>query len=145
MKKVYSIALLCTLVCIATPTHAFQTTALKPYVEVLTPGVIRDFTITQYHNFPQDFSFFLVFLVGYGPVKITLSKDNSEDDLLVINGWGISSAGVVPIIKFGRSRVSLAVSVNIGSERYPTGIVWFSSWIAGPIEEETTYELKIAF
>ena len=145
MRKVFYIAVLCTIFCVVSPVSAFQTTALKPYVEVLTPGVTRAFTITQYHSFPQDFSFFLVFLIGYGPAKITLSKDDTEDDLLVIKGWGISSAGVVPIIKFGRSRVSLEASVNIGNERYPSGIIWFSSWIASPIEEETTYELSIVF
>ena len=145
MKKLFFLAALCITIFTSNPAYAFRTTAINPNVEVLTPGVIRNFTITQYNNFPQDFSFFLVFLIGYGPAQITLSKNDTEDDLLVINGWGISSAGIVPIIKFGRSRVNLAVSVEIGSERYPTGIMWFSSWIASPIEEETTYQLSISF
>ena len=71
--------------------------------------------------------------------------ETSEGDLLIISGWALSSAGIVPIVKFGRSRVSLVAGAEIGSERYPTGIMWFSSWIAGPIEEETTYELSISF
>ena len=145
MKRIYIIVTLFIMINVVSPSHAFQPTAINPYVEVLTPGVIRNFTITQYNDFPQDFSFFLVFLIGYGPAQITLSKNDTEDDLLVINGWGLSSAGIVPIIKFGRSRVNLTVSVEIGSDRNPTGIMWFSSWIASPIEEETTYQLSISF
>ena len=73
MKKIYIMAALCTLVCVVSPTYAFQPTAIDPQVEVLTPGVTRDITITQYNSYPQDFSFFLVFLIGYGPVQISMS------------------------------------------------------------------------
>ena len=63
--------------------------------------------------------------------------------------WSITD-GLYPrralhFVKFGRSRVSLVVGVEIGSERYPSGIMWFSTWIAGPIEEEIIYDLSIAF
>ncbi len=136
------------MISIASSVYAFQPTAIAPHIEVLTPGVIREITITQYNNYPQDFSFFLVFLIGYGPAQIsmsTLAYEETEGHLQVLNGWALSSAGAVPFVKFGRSRVDLAVGVEIGSERYPTGIMWFSSWIAGPIEEELKYDLSIAF
>ena len=148
MKKVLIVTVLSMLIFTLSPAYAFQPMAISPHVEVLTPGVTRNFTITQYNNFPQDFSFFLVFLIGYGPVQISMSSsedETSEGDLLVISGWALSSAGIAPIIKFGRSRVSLVAGAEIGSERYPTGIMWFSSWIASPIEEEVKYYIEITF
>ena len=148
MKKVLILTVLCLTIFTLSPTYGFQPTAIDPKVEVLTPGVRRDFTITQYNNFPQDFTFFLVVLIGYGPVQITMSsseEETTEGALLVINGWAVSSAGTIPIIKFGRSRVSLVVGVEIGSERYPIGIMWFSSRIASPVKEEITYDLSISF
>ena len=148
MKKVLIVTVLSMLIFTLSPAYGFQPTAIDPRVEVLTPGVTRDFTITQYNNFPQDFSFFLVFLIGYGPVQISMSSsedETSEGDLLVLSGWALSSAGIAPIIKFGRSRVTLVAGAEIGSERYPTGIKWFSSWIASPIEEEVKYYIEITF
>ena len=147
MKKVFFIVILFTIISAAVPTYAFQPTAVDPHVEVLFPGVTRSFTITQYNRVPQDFSFFLVFLIGYGPAQISLAlfEDETEGNILGINGWAISSAGVVPIIKFGRSNVILEVGVEIGSERNPMGIMWFSTWIAGPIEQEVSYSLSIEF
>ena len=71
--------------------------------------------------------------------------ETNEGNLLVLNGWALSSAGAIPIIKFGRSRVVLEVGVEIGNEFYPSGIMWFSSWIAGPIEEELKYDISIEF
>jgi hypothetical protein len=147
MRKVFLTATLCTLVCIVSPTLAFQPTAIDPHVELLTPGVTRNFTITQFNNFPQDFSFFLVVLIGYGPVSINLSSSaaSTEGDLFVISGLGMSAAGIIPFLKFGRADVNLAVGIEIGNERSPYGLLWFSSWIASPIEEETTYDLSIRF
>ena len=147
MKKVYIIAILCTLVCIVSPTFAFQPTAIDPHVEFLTPGVTRHITITQYNNFPQDFSSFLIVLIGYGPISINLSspEEGAEGNLFVISGLGISAAGIRPFLKFGRADVDLAVGIEIGTERNPFGLLWFSSWIASPIEEEIQYELSISF
>ena len=147
MKKVFLTATLCTLVCIVSPTFAFQPTAIDPHVELLTPGVTRHFTITQYNSFPQDFSFFLVVLIGYGPFSINLSspEEGAEGNLFVISGLGISAAGIRPFLKFGRADVDLAVGIEIGTERNPFGLLWFSSWIASPIEEEIQYELSILF
>jgi hypothetical protein len=147
MRKVLFAAILVTIISAPVPTYAFQPTAIDPHAEVLTPGVTRYFTITQYNSYPQDFAFFLVLLIGYGPAQISLSsfEDETEGNILGINGWAISSAGVVPIIKFGRPTVDLDVGVEIGSERNPIGIMWFSTWIAGPLEEELTYYIEIGF
>ena len=148
MKKIYIIGAFLVMISIDSPVYAFQPTAITPRVEFLTPGVIRSITITQYNSFPQDFSFFLVFLIGYGPAKITMSTllyEETEGHLLVLNGWALSSAGAVPIFKTGRSIADLIVGVEIGDERYPTGIIWFSSWLAGPIEEELKYDIEIEF
>jgi hypothetical protein len=119
---------------------AFEVNALTPHVEVLTPGVTRNLTITQYADFPQDFSPFIVFLIGYGPFKISLSKAAAVGDRLVINGLGISPAGVIPFYKSGKADVVLVVSVEIGNERYPYGMVFFSSWISGNVIQEPDSE-----
>ena len=148
MKKIYIIIGLVTIISIASSVYAFQPTAIDPRVEVLTPGVTRFYSITQNNSFPQDFNFFLVFLIGYGPAQVTMSSsedETNEGNLLVLNGWALSSAGAIPIIKFGRSRVVLEVGVEIGNEFYPSGIMWFSSWIAGPVEEAISYDISIAF
>jgi hypothetical protein len=152
MRKVILTATLCiaiiaALIFAVCPTLAYETTAVTPRFELLTPGVARSFTITQFNNFPQDFSFFLVLLIGYGPFSIELSslEDSSEGDLFVISGVGISPAGIRPFLKFGRANVDLSVGIEIGNERNPYGIVWFSSWIASPLEEETSYALDIIF
>ena len=149
MKKLFFITIFCTIMSFVTPTYGFQPTAIDPHVEVLTPGVTRYYTITQVNSYPQDFSFFLVFFIGYGVADISMSTffhQEKEGNLLFINGWALSSAGTVPIIKFGRLRADLSVGVEVGSERSPFGIMWFSSWIAGPIEEGgVTYDLSIGF
>jgi hypothetical protein len=125
---------------------AFETNALTPHIEVLTPGVTRNLTITQYANFPQDFSPFIVFLIGYGPFNISLLKDETVGDRLIMNGVGISPAGIVPFYKSGKAGVSLKVSVEIGNERYPYGLVLFSSWISGTVTEpDNTYDITLQF
>jgi hypothetical protein len=139
--------MLSTLAVSVCPAPAIETTAVTPRFELITPGVTRSFTITQYNDFPQDFSFFLVMVIGYGPFSISLSsgEDATEGDLFVISGVGISPAGVRPFWKFGRAEVELDVGVEVGTERNPYGIVWFTTRIASPIEEETSYSLDIAF
>jgi len=66
--------------------------------------------------------------VGYGPLWITLRGD-SEGDLLILTGVGISSAGIVPVFKSGITMVSLTESVEIGDERSPYGLLWILIWI----------------
>jgi len=132
------------------PTYAYEINALTPRFEVLIPGVSLDFEITQQHNFPQDFSIFTVVLIGYGPVSISLSKELSEEEipgnLLVITGVGISSAGIIPFFKFGRGDVDVDVTVEIGSERSPFGLLLFSSWMTQPADEpDNTYTITLAF
>ncbi len=115
---------------------AFEVNALTPHIEVLTPGVTRNLTITQYADFTQDFSPFIVFLIGYGPFKISLSKDESVGDRLIVNGVGISPAGIVPFYKSGKADVDLIATVEIGNERYPYGMAFFSSWVTGTVIQE---------
>ena len=133
MKKVlrhltHSWIILSILVFISCPAFAFETEALMPRIEILTPGMTRSINISQDYNFPQDFSQFLIVAVGYGPLWITLSG-NTEGDLLVLTGVGISSAGRVPVFKFGKTRVTLTESVEIGDEHSPYGLLWILSWI----------------
>jgi hypothetical protein len=150
MKKALFVATLCLLVAVTftSPGSAstFEVNALIPHTAVLAPGMTRDFTITQYADFPQDFSPFMVFLIGYGPFKISLSKSEEVGDRLVINGVGISPTGVVPFFKFGKADVDLVVTVEIGNERCPYGMVLFSSWISGTvIEPDNTYTVTLQF
>jgi len=104
-------------------------------VELLMPGVTRTIEIIQDANFPQGLSQILVVVVGYGGVSITLRKNDTEGDLLVLTGAGISPAGIVPILKFGRTSLTLFEAVEIGDERFPFGIIWISSWINPPVPE----------
>ena len=147
MKKVLFTAILGFIITPASAASAFQPNAVIPHFELLTPGVTRSFNITHFNNFPQDFSFFLVVVIGYGPftIELTTPADGSEGDLFVISGVANSPAGTKPFLRFGRSIVNLSVGIEIGNERNPHGIVWFSSWIASPLEAETTYSLDIAF
>lgn len=119
---------------------AFDVNALTPHIEVLTPGVTRNLTITQYADFPQDFSPFIVFLIGYGPFQISVKKDETVGDRLKMNGVGISPAGVIPFYKSGKADVNLIVTVEIGNERYPYGMVLFSSWVSGTVMQEPDSE-----
>ena len=123
MKKILFLTILCVILPFAFTSpgmaSALETTALVPHMEVLTPGVTRTIIVTQTADYPQDFSPFIVFLIGYGPFKISLSKDESVGDRLKMNGVGISPAGVIPFYKSGKADVNLIVTVEIGNERYP--------------------------
>ena len=126
--------------------HAYEINALTPHTEVLIPGVTMSIEVTQHHDYPQDFSMFTALLIGYGPVKISLSKEETAGDLLVITGLGISSAGIRPFLKFGRTNVNLDVTVEIGSEQFPNGLLLFSSWMTQPADEpDNTYTITLAF
>ncbi len=132
---------------------ALETTALVPNIEILTPGVTRTITVTQTANFPQDFSPFIVFIIGYGPLKISLSKDEAVGDRLKMSGVGISPAGVIPLYKSGKAGVNLIVTVEIGNEQYPYGMALFSSWVTGAVIQEpdsegiyhNTYKVTLQF
>ena len=127
-------------------TYAYEINAVTPRSAVLIPGVTQAIEITQHNDFPQDFSMFTVVLIGYGPVRIILSKEETAGDLLVITGVGISSAGIRPFVKFGRINVNLEVTVEIGSERSPFGVLLFSSWMTQPTDEpDNTYTITLSF
>ena len=150
MKKALFAGTLCSrLACSLTVPGAASTVevnALIPHTAVLAPGITRDFTITQYADFPQDFSPFMVFLIGYGPFKMSLSKSEAVGDRLVITGVSISPAGVVPFCMFGKADVDLVVTVEIGNERCPYGMVLFSSWVSGTvIEPDNMYTVTLQF
>lgn len=144
MKKILIISILPLMLSLAFTSpgiaSALETTALVPHVEILTPGVTRTIIITQTADYPQDFSPFIVFLIGYGPFKISLSKDESVGDRLKMNGVGISPAGLIPFLKSGKADVDLVVSVEIGNERSPYGMVLFSSWVSGTVIQEPDSE-----
>ena len=111
------------------PTFALETEALIPQIEILTYGMTRNVEITQNYNFPQDCGHLLLLVVGYGGLSITLRKIDTEDDLVILAGLGISSAGVAPFFKFGISKVTLAEAVEIGDEHSPYGLLWILSWV----------------
>ena len=127
------------------PAFALETNALIPSIEILTPGIGRTITITQNYNFPQGSSQFLVLLIGCGVVNISLSKYDTVGDLLVLTGAGISSAGIIPFFKRGKTGVFLDVGIEIGDKSTPYGLVWFSSWLDKPDDENNTYDINLSF
>ena len=74
-----SCVILALLVFSSSPTSAFETNGLMPQIEILTPGTTRTIEITQNYSFPQDFGHFLIVVVGYGGVSMTLSKTDTEN------------------------------------------------------------------
>ena len=111
---------------------AFETQALVlPRVELITPGMSRTINITQDYRFPQGVNQLVILALGYGGITITMqqSPDTAhEGDVLMMTGMGISSAGIVPVFKFGVVNVTLTAAVEIGSAQSPFGIIWLSSW-----------------
>jgi len=130
------------------PAFDFETEAqLLPRVEILVPGVIRTIEITQDNKPPQDFSQFLIVVLGYGPLTITINSIiPAEGGFLVLTGMAISSAGVIPVFKFGTAQVMLSASVEIGDERSPYGLLWIASWANSSLEDPPyTYTLQLLF
>ena len=81
-----------------------------------------------------------------GGVSITVSKGDPVGDLLVLTGIGISSAGIIPFLKFGRTSVSLSEAIEIGDERATYGLLWFSSWLDSSIDDPPySYSLSLSF
>lgn len=157
MKKVLIISILSLMLSLTFTSpgiaSALETTALIPHIEIITPGVTRTIIVTQTADYPQDFSPFIVFLIGDGSFKISISKDETVGDRLKMSGVGISPAGVIPFYKSGKADVNLVITVEIGNERYPYGMVLFSSWVSGTVIQEpdsegiyhNTYEVKLQF
>ena len=138
--------ILSVLVFISCPAFAFEAEALIPRIEILTPGITRTIEITQNYTFPQDFSQFLILVVGYGGVSMTLRKVDTEGDLLILTGVGVSSAGIVPVFNFGITEVTLKEAVEIGNEQSPYGLVWISSWVDSSVNDPPyIYPLSLSF
>ncbi len=112
------------------PALAFETEGFIPQIEIITKGMTRTIEISQSNVFPQNFSQFLLVAVGYGPLKISLAKTDPEGDFVFLTGVGISSAGIVPVFRFGVTKVTLTESVEIGNERSPYGLLWILSWVS---------------
>jgi len=138
MKKVLLTVTLCIIIFTAHPLYAFEVKPLAlPRFEILMPGITRTIKIEQQLNYPQDFSQILIMAIGYGGVSISVAKEEGDmvDNMLVLTGLGISSAGIIPFYKFGRTGVILNASIEIGNEGFPFGIIWVSSWINPPLPE----------
>jgi hypothetical protein len=127
------------MVFIGTPSFAFKPETAIPRVEILTPGMTRTVEITQNYKFPRDYGNFLILILGYGGVSITLRKVDTEGDTIYLIGAGISSAGIDTIFKFGITEVTLTEAVEIGDQRAPYGLLWISSWVDSQATEPPHY------
>jgi len=151
MKKVlsyltHSWLILSILVFSSWPAFAIETNAAVPRVEILIPGMTRTIQITQNYKFPRDSSQFLIFVIGYGGVSITLRKVDTEGDTLFLTGVGISSAGIEPVFKFGTTEVTLTAVVRIGEKQSPYGLLWISCWLDSSADDPPyDYSLGLSF
>jgi len=111
------------------PVFALETEGWIPQIEILTPGMRRTFDITQEQNFPFEFSQFLVLALGHGTLAISLTNtDNKDGYFLILAGVGISAAGIIPVFKWGITKVQFNPKVTIGNELSPYGALWISFW-----------------
>jgi len=150
MKKVarhlkYSGIILGILVLISCPTFAFETNGLLPGIEILVNGMTRNMMITQNYRFPVEYNHVVVLLIGYGGASITLSKMDTEGDFLVMTGMGISSTGIAPFLKFGKTGASMSEVIEIGDKRSPFGVLWLLSWVDSENDPPYNYTLQISF
>ena len=117
-----------------------------PRMEILIPGMNRTLEITQNYHFPQDLSNLLIVVVGYGGISINVRKIDTEGDLLMLMGIGISPGGIVPVFKFGITEVTLTEAVEIGDKSSPYGILWIASWVDSSIHNPPYhYTLSLSF
>lgn len=151
MKKILSLPLagwtiLSILVLGNDPIVALEQEAWLPRVEMITPGMTRTVEIFQNDSSLKDFGHFLILVVGYGGLSITLRKIDTEGDFLFLAGAGISPAGLVPIFKCGITQVTLKEAVEIGNERSPYGWLWILSWVDSPVHNPPYhYTLVLSF
>jgi len=128
------------------PTYAFETETLIPQIEILTPGMTRKVEITQNYSFPLDFGHFLIVVMGYGGVSMTLRKTDTTGDFIIFTGAGISSVGIAPFLKFGTTDVTLREAVEIGDQWFPYGLLWIVSWVDPPAQDlPSQYTLEFSF
>jgi hypothetical protein len=100
-----------------------------PHIEILTPGMIRTLTI-EGDGSAEDIRNFLVMVVGWGGVEINLWMPPDQQGIFVgFAGVGISTAGIVPLLRFGESDVILRDVVEIGTPQAPFGLLWITAWV----------------
>lgn len=132
------------------PLYAFEVKPLAlPRFEILIPRKTRYIEVEQHLDYPQDFSQVLILAIGYGGVKISMAQSEEGDtvgNMLILTGMGISSAGIIPFYKFGRTDVILEAAIEIGNEGAPYGLIWVSSWINPPLPEspDNQYTLTLS-
>ena len=107
---------------------AYETDDSTLQTEILTKGVNRTITV-QGNNYPEDFSQFLVVVLGAGVVDVTLSKQDTQGDLIGFTGMGISALGVFPFFRAGVTGVSMTEGVYTGTRNSPFGLLWITTWI----------------
>jgi hypothetical protein len=151
MKKVWSLLkqslmILAFLVVSSYPASAVETKGLIPQIEILTTGMRRTVQFSQEQRFPQDFGHFLILLVGYGGLSISMSKATPEGDFIIMSGLGISPAGITPILKFGRTGLMLSENIEIGTEHSPYGLLWLMCWAdSSTLDPPYGYTLALGF
>jgi len=156
MKKVLRYITVCwmmvsILVFSVSPAEALATNIdLIPRIEVLTPGVYRTFDIALRPDSPFEFNQFLILTLGYGTLSITLTKTDTVGDFIMLTGLGISSAGILPVFKFGITKVQLQESIDLGTEAFPYGVLWMAIWVNSTETEEVPpylldYKLTLDF
>ena len=149
MKKVIFTVTLFTIIFSGYPLYAFEVKPLAlPRFEILIPGKTRYIEVEQQLDYPQDFSQILILAIGYGGVSIRMTQNEGDtvDNMFVLTGIGISSAGIMPFYKFGKTDVTLEAAIEIGNERAPYGLIWVSSWINPPLPEfpDNRYTLTLS-
>lgn len=149
MKKILLTVTLCTIIFSAFPLYAFEVKPLAlPRFEILIPGKTRIIEIEQKLDYPQDFSQILILAIGYGGVSISIRQNDgvTVDNMFVLTGFGISSAGIIPFYRFGKTEVVLEAAIEVGNERAPFGLIWVASWINPPLPEspDNQYTLTLS-
>ena len=128
------------------PAFAFEPQAVVlPRVEVIIPGVTRTITVEQNDVCPEGIDKMVIVAIGYGGVEIQMTQPPEtaqENNFLRLNAVGISSAGIVPVRKFGKTVGTLTASIATGDERLPFGIVWVSSWVSSS-ENDPPFEYQL--
>ena len=134
------------LMCFANPGRAAEIEPLqKNHFVLLMPGITRTVNIIQDSDFPTGISNTLVLALGYGGVSIEWSESNNDDgDLLVLSGVSLSSAGIIPFVKFGRTPIQIRASIEIGTAGFPFGLIWISSSVRSTVTDPShSYQLRL--
>ena len=106
-----------------------KTVLTIPNIVTIIRLLILPFVLVALSKGQNVQAFILILVAGYGGVSITLRKIDTEGDLLVLTGTGVSSRGIAPVFKFGITEVTLTEAVEIGDEHSPYGLLWILSWV----------------